>query len=119
MEQHKQKLIEVFLSKFKKAARESFDLVQRRVNLEAMARLELSIPACKQEVMSLSALDYSEGPEQDRSGAGTVWIFGKQIKGQEVYIKLKLIEVDGRKSAKCLSFHIADRAMSFPLKKGK
>ena|SRR3990167_4217765 len=45
---------------------------------------------------------------------GDVWIFGKQIGGKEVYIKLKIAQGGQEKIAKCLSFHAAKYPLYFP-----
>jgi len=43
-----------------------------------------------------------------------MWIFGKVIKGQQVYIKLTISKMTG--GAVCISFHKAEYPMEFPLK---
>ena len=44
---------------------------------------------------------------------GEMWVFGKDVKGQEVYIKITL----GKgASALCISFHIAEHPMNYPFK---
>jgi hypothetical protein len=44
-----------------------------------------------------------------------MWVFGKQLKNKEVYIKVSM----GRENngAVCISFHIAEHPMNYPLKK--
>lgn len=44
------------------------------------------------------------------------WVFGKHVEGTEVYIKLKLTRTE---APKCLSFHPAERALRYPLRKKK
>jgi len=60
--------------------------------------------------------NYYDGPKQDRDRPGKVWEFGKKIDGNEIYIKLKIAEVNNEKLAKCISFHKANSPLSFPLK---
>jgi len=55
--------------------------------------------------------------EVDIDRPGVIWEFGKNIEGKEVYIKLKIAEIAGKKYAKCISFHRAKFPMCYPLKK--
>ncbi len=68
------------------------------------------------EILTLSVEDYCSGPEPDSDKPGVIWIFGKQIEGKHVYIKLKIAETGKVKIAKCLSFHLAKFPMCFPCK---
>jgi hypothetical protein len=44
-----------------------------------------------------------------------MWVFGKQVKKKEVYIKVSMgIENTG---AVCISFHIAEHPIKYPFKK--
>jgi hypothetical protein len=42
------------------------------------------------------------------------WVFGKDVKGREIYIKIML----GAKNSQtiCISFHIAEHPLKYPLK---
>jgi len=42
-----------------------------------------------------------------------MWVFGKDVKNNEVYIKITL---DAGTNALCISFHIAEYKMKFPFK---
>ena len=68
------------------------------------------------EILSLSVVDYSSGPKADRDRAGEVWIFGKAINEHEIYIKLKIVEIEETKIAKCISFHEAEFSLTYPFK---
>lgn len=68
------------------------------------------------KLMTLSVADYCEGPKPDKDRPGDVWVFGKQIGGKEVYIKLKIAQVRQEKIAKCLSFHAAKYPLGFPFR---
>ena len=60
--------------------------------------------------------DYSEGPlEEILHGGANMWVFGKIIKGQEVYIKISY-GAPGT-SVLCISFHVAEYEINFPFKK--
>jgi hypothetical protein len=65
-------------------------------------------------ILNLEVEDYSEGPlEESQQGGVEMWVFGKVIKGQEIYIKLTISKVTG--GAICISFHKAEFPMEFPL----
>jgi len=43
-----------------------------------------------------------------------MWVFGTMIKGKEVYIKVSMGVENSQ--AVCISFHVAEFEMSYPLK---
>lgn len=93
-----------FLKRFKQTAGEQgkWWLVNRRVNLEALASLGIAVADVKTTVLALTEVEYRSGPEVDRDGSpGEIWTFETDYLGKSIYIKLKLDE----KRAKCLSFH--------------
>lgn len=66
-------------------------------------------------IMQLNCYDYSEGPIVDMlNNQGEMWVFGKDVKGNEVYIKITM----GKPNAHtiCISFHKAEHPMSYPLR---
>ncbi|SJZ51579.1 hypothetical protein SAMN04488128_101553 [Chitinophaga eiseniae] len=66
-------------------------------------------------VKSLKVEDYSEGPRKDTlNGGPDMWVFGKRYKGTEIYIKVTM-GLPG-KTTICISFHIAESPMLYPLK---
>lgn len=87
--------------------------------MQALAELGLTKQDRKNEILSLSVTDYCSGPEPDMDKPGHVWMFGKQINGRNVYIKLKIAHAGGIKIAKCLSFHAAKFPLCFPYKEEK
>lgn len=108
-----------FLRYFKGiAASRGIYIVDREKTDEALIVLGLARANCKDEIMSLSVLDYSSGPDPDysRPGGAPYWIFGKTITGKEIYIKLKVVEGLERDSALCMSFHIAKEPLFYPFK---
>jgi len=90
------------------------DVIPRRENIDALAELGLTRINRVDEILTLSAEDYCSGPEPDNDRPGDLWIFGKQIGDQTVYIKLKIAQVGEEKIAKCLSFHTAKFPLCFP-----
>jgi len=59
--------------------------------------------------------DYSQGPlDEKMHGILPMWVFGKEVKGKEVYIKISMgLE---NTSAVCISFHIAEYPLKYPFK---
>ncbi|MBU6342850.1 MAG: hypothetical protein KGS48_15260 [Bacteroidetes bacterium] len=59
--------------------------------------------------------NYSEGPISDVvNGGPDLWIFGKEIKGKEVYIKITLGQPNN--PTICISFHFSNFPMYYPFK---
>lgn len=88
---------------------------ERGKNAQALAALELRPNERKAVLESLLAKDYSQGPiEEKLYGGSDMWVFGKTIKKQEVYIKITLGAMGA--SVICISFHLAEHKMHYPLK---
>ena len=72
------KLAEIrgFLLQFKKIVAEGrgLDIVNRRENIEALAKLGLTKKNLREEILALSIENYCEGPEPDRDRPGDVCI---------------------------------------------
>jgi hypothetical protein len=87
----------------------------RGKNTQTLAELELRPIERKTILESLETKDYSEGPIDDRLyGGSTMWVFGKIVKQKEVYIKITM-GIYGS-SVICISFHLAQHKMKYPLK---
>lgn len=113
----KKREIEDFLKELKTKV-SIFDLLvldDRGKNSQSLLDLEI-IPSKRKEIIkSIIIDDYSEGPlEEKMRGILPMWVFGKMVKGKEVYIKISL-GVEGS-NVICISFHIAEHAMSYPYK---
>lgn len=107
--------IREFLMEFKKiVVHRGLDVIPRSENIDALAELGLTRKNRVDEILTLSFEDYCSGPEPDNDRPGDLWIFGKQIGTQPVYIKLKIAQVGEEKIAKCLSFHAAKFPLCFP-----
>jgi len=88
----------------------------RSKNHNALLDMEISPRLRETVVMSLKWNDYSEGPIVDElNNYGEMWVFGKDVKGTEVYIKISM-GAPGSHTI-CISFHQAEYPMSYPLKK--
>ena len=95
-----------------------FFLDNREKNKQTMAQMNFRPLDRLNVVKSIEVEDYSEGPIKDElNGFGEMWVFGKDVEGQEIYIKITL----GRPGSNtiCISFHIAEYPMQYPFKEGK
>lgn len=109
--------IEKFLRdfKFKMDFYQILFLDDRGKNQQTLYDLEITPDERKDVIRSLSVEDYSEGPLEERMrGILPMWIFGKEVKGHEVYIKISM-GVENRETM-CISFHIAEHPMHYPFK---
>ena len=87
----------------------------RGKNMEALKQLAISAFQRELIVKSLQAQDYVEGPVIDvLNKEKEMWVFGKDVKGREVYIKITL-GYDGGQTI-CISFHIAEYPLKYPFK---
>jgi hypothetical protein len=112
----KQAEIRDFLVEFKgiMAKGRGLDIVNRRENIDTLAKMGLTKKNLIEEIMTLSVENYCQGPEPDRDRPGAIWVFGKQIGAEEIYVKLKIAQVGKEKIAKCLSFHAANFPLCYP-----
>lgn len=112
--------VERFLKDFK-AKTGIFQIIfldDRGKNAQALLDLEIS-PIKRMDVINkLKVEDYSEGPLEERMrGLLPMWVFGKKVKKQEVYIKISMgVE---NSSTVCISFHFARHPMNYPFKKNQ
>ena len=91
-------------------------LIPRDINRQALKDLGLTKRNLEEILLGLTILDYCKGPDADRDQPGEIWVFGKEVEGEDVYIKLKVADVKGKKIAKCISFHIAMHKLKYPYK---
>ena len=79
--------------------------------------LQLDITPLQREVIVKNLLvhDYVEGPViAELNKNGEMWVFGKDVKGREVYIKITLGYENGQTI--CISFHVAEHPLKYPFK---
>ena len=87
----------------------------RPKNKEALQILDITPLQRELIVKNLQAQDYVEGPVIDvLNKKCEMWVFGKDVKGREVYIKITLGYLNGQTI--CISFHIAEHPMQYPFK---
>ena len=112
------KEIQSFLVSFKQAVTQGSGvfLIPRHDNRVTMSHLGITKKNLEEILLALSVENYSSGLEEDRGRSGQIWVFGKEVRGYEIYIKLKVADVSGRKIAKCISFHIASYSIEYPYK---
>lgn len=83
-------------------------------NNESLLNLGITMIKREEIIMSVEKKDYSAGPVLNTLNEdGDMWIFGKDYKGVEIYIKISL-GPDGR--SVCISFHESEHPMTYPFK---
>ena len=111
-----------FLHLYKNCVKEHFIFINRKKNMDDIARFGLSMSEVKNILLSLTPSDYVVGPETDYNNSlGEVWTFGVYIECCCLYVKLKIEPMkppsgDVVMVAKCLSFHEAQYRMVFPFR---
>jgi len=109
--------VTLFLRSFKEKMR-FWDVLfrdDRGKNAQALVDLELRPIDRKIILETLEIKDYSEGPLEEKLYGGTdMWVFGKTVKNREVYIKITMGAMGS--SVICISFHLAQHKMNYPLK---
>lgn len=107
--------VKQFLLDFKQAATiNGVDFVPRKGNMLTLTYLGITKKNLEEIFLGLSVADFCKGPIADRDKPGELWEFGKDMDGEEVYIKLKVVKE--LNLAKCISFHIAKHPMRYPFK---
>ena len=87
----------------------------RGKNREALLQLDITPMQRELIVKNLQVQDSVEGPVIDvLNKKGEMWVFGKDVKGREVYIKITLGYENGQTI--CISFHIAEHPLAYPFK---
>lgn len=115
VERHK---VVLFLELMKRTAQTRFTFVQRQKTLESFAQLGITRPHAQQLVLGLRPEDYVSGPTPDnRYPSLEMWVFGLHVSAHEIYIKLQLV-ADSTHCV-CVSFHIAERPMHYPLREAR
>lgn len=97
---------------------EVFNIVyrdDRGKNLSTLAALDIPPIARTRIIRQIVLEDYSEGPIADTlNRIGEMWVFGKDVTGKEVYIKISMGHPNS--STICISFHLAEHPMQYPYK---
>ena len=87
----------------------------REKNQQTLEELEI-VPSYRNVVIeNLIAEDYVQGPVVDElNRLGEMWVFGKDVKNREIYIKVMM--VSGSSQTICISFHFAEHPLVYPFK---
>lgn len=110
-----QEEVEAFLKQFHQKLK-VFSIIfrdERGKNAQTLADLEITPKYRETIIKAIEVEDYSQGPIVDTlNHLGDMWVFGKDVKGHEIYIKISL----GRDNCQtiCISFHIAEYRMKYP-----
>lgn len=85
----------------------------RGKNQKTLEELEI-VPSYRRVVIeNLVVEDYVQGPVVDEvNKLEEMWVFGKDVKGREVYIKIMIGGVGCQTI--CISFHIAEYPLVYP-----
>ena len=102
-----------------KAKMDVFDIVfrdDRGKNTQALLDFELNWKSRTAIIKALDWLDYSEGPKEENiNGLSEMWVFGKEVKKREFYIKISMGFANS--SVICISFHPSAFPLKYPFKK--
>ena len=87
----------------------------RAKNRETLEQLNI-VPSFRRVVIeNLKTEDYVQGPVVDElNRLGEMWVFGKDVRGREIYIKVQI--VDTTSQTICISFHFAEHPLIYPFK---
>ncbi len=109
--------VEKFLKELK-VKMKVFDILfldDRGKNQQTLHDLEISPLQRKEIISKLKTEDYSDGPlEEKMHGILPMWIFGKEVRDKEIYIKVSMGTENN--PVICISFHFADYPMNYPYK---
>ncbi len=90
-------------------------LDKRLKNTQSLFDLGITSSIRTEILNALAEVDYCEGPLDEKMyGGSDMWIFGKEVNDKEVYIKITMGTIN--QNVLCISFHISEFAMKYPLK---
>ena len=92
----------------------SFFFIDNHKNRQTLMDLDYGYADVVAELKELQVSDYSESLlDRDNLNPPILYVFGKTIKGSEIYIKIKIREQESRRVI-CVSFHHAEHSMPHP-----
>ena len=108
--------VQIFLNDFKVKARTfGIDYYPRQKNTDALFQLAITANIREDIIMKLEVGDYYRGPtEVIDPKRPQFYEFGTQYDGQEIYVKLSLGKFS--KSPHCMSFHLPEAVIDYPLR---
>jgi len=113
----KEESVLAFLTAFREK-KERYDIIfyEREKNLRALLELDMLAEKREELVTGLSIENFYRGPREDLIHTGNrFWEFGTSYHGVEIYIKLSLGFPE--EPVWCISFHKAERKISYPLRR--
>lgn len=103
--------VEAFLEQFKsKLDVWGIYFIERGKNDNTLSQLGITRAFREEVVRQIKVEDYVETICDDQT-LGELWVFGKQVNGSEIYIKVALGRFGSRTI--CVSFHIAEYPMEY------
>jgi hypothetical protein len=108
--------VDSFLKEFKLKVKvfNEINFYPRIKNTDALLELGITAKKRKEIILSLSIENYYRGPTKDTyPGKPDYFEFGTYFNGHEVYIKLGLGKFN--KIPDCMSFHVAEHKLEYPL----
>ena len=117
MGQTKKEDVELFLCRFHEKMKVFGILFRddRDKNQKTLEALEITPVFRRVVIENLTPQDYVEGPLIDTLyQRGEMWVFGKDIKGRDVYIKITMGMANSQTI--CISFHLAEHPLTYPFK---
>lgn len=110
---NKEDEVSLFLKRFKDKAK-IFGIVfrdDRGKNTQALLDLEITALKRLEIIMNIEVNDFVE---DTLNKVADLWVFGKKVKSQDVYIKISMGIANN--SAVCISFHIAEYKLVYQFK---
>jgi hypothetical protein len=110
--------VDSFLKEFKLKAKifNEINFYPRSKNTDTLLQLEITARKREEIILALSIENYYRGPTKDTyPDRPAYYEFGTNVNNQEIYIKLSLGKYN--KVPDCMSFHIADYKLEYPLRK--
>jgi hypothetical protein len=109
----------IFLKDFKELMGQGRYFVKdHHKNIQTLKDLDITTRIRDNLILSTALNDYSSGPNPDEYQPGDYWVFGKDLNGVEIYIKLKIVtRHNGDEKAVCISFHPSEHPLRYPLRK--
>ena len=109
-----------FLHVFKGATMlDRLSVKDREKNVQALIDLGLTASRRREILLGLAPEDYVAGPKpDDTDDTKDVWEFGRNVDGDDVYIKLRVVEDPKKRGihhALVWSFHRAEFPLKYPL----
>lgn len=83
-----------------------------------MRLVEFDYRDVRRIMRGLEVEDYCEGPLSDDKGRPhDLWVFGAYVAQFKTYIKFAIYVIQGTVKSICVSFHEAERPLSYPYRK--